>query len=55
MFILQSQARIQTLRMQIQVIKKISINMADYFAKIKLIIDTLALVGKPFELKPLFR
>ena len=41
MFISQSQARIQTLRMQIQTIKKGSMHMVDYFAKIKCITDTL--------------
>ncbi|KAH9793982.1 hypothetical protein KPL71_004732 [Citrus sinensis] len=50
MFISQSQARIQTLRMQIQTIKKGSMHMADYFAKVKRIADTLALAGKPVEL-----
>ncbi|KAH9761225.1 hypothetical protein KPL70_000416 [Citrus sinensis] len=44
------QARIQTLRMQIQTIKKGSMHMADYFAKVKRIADTLALAGKPVEL-----
>ena len=41
MFISQSQARIQTLKMQIQTIKKESMYMADYFTKIKRIADTL--------------
>lgn len=41
MFISQSQPRIQTLRMQIQTIKKESMYMADYFAKIKRISNTL--------------
>ena len=50
MFISQSQARIQTLRMQIQTVKKGPMSMADYFAKIKLIANTLALAGKPVEL-----
>ncbi|KAH9671717.1 reverse transcriptase Ty1/copia-type domain-containing protein [Citrus sinensis] len=50
MFISQSQARIQTLRMQIQTIKKGSITMAEYFSKIKRIADTLALTGKLVEL-----
>lgn len=41
MFISQSQARIQTIRMQIQTIKKGSMHMVDCFAKIKHITDTL--------------
>lgn len=50
MFIPQSRARIQNLRMQIQTIKKGSTHMASYFAKIKRSADTLALAGKPVEL-----
>lgn len=50
MFISQSQARIQTLGVQIKTIKKGSMNMTDYFAKIKRITETLALTGKPVEL-----
>ena len=50
MFISQSQARIQTLKMHIQTIKKGSMSMVEYFTKIKRIADTLALAGKPVEL-----
>ena len=53
MFISQSQARIQTLRMQIQTIKKGAMHMSDYFVKVKCIADTLALSGKPVELNDL--
>ncbi|KAH9647735.1 retrovirus-related pol polyprotein from transposon RE1 [Citrus sinensis] len=53
MFISQSQARIQTLRMQIQTIKKCAMHMSDYFVKVKRIADTLALAGKPIELNDL--
>lgn len=53
MFISQSQARIQTLRMQIQTIKKGSMHMVDYFVEIKCIADILALVGKHVELSDL--
>ena len=35
MFISQSQARIQTLRMQIQTVKKGSMSIVEYFTKIK--------------------
>ena len=50
MYISQSQAQIQTLRMQIQTVKKRCMNMANYFAKIKRVADTLSLAGKPIEL-----
>ena len=50
MFISQSQARIQTLRMQIQTVKKGPMSMAGYFAKIKCIADTLALARKLVKL-----
>ena len=50
MFISQSQARIMPLKMQIQTLKKGSMSMIDYFAKMKRLSDSLALAGKPVEL-----
>lgn len=50
MLISQSQARIQTLRMQIKTIKKLSMQMTDYFTKIKCIANTLALARKLVKL-----
>ena len=46
MFISQSQARIMPLTMHIQTLKKESMSMIDYFAKMKRLSDSLALVGK---------
>ncbi|KAL9432355.1 hypothetical protein AB3S75_027392 [Citrus x aurantiifolia] len=41
--------------MQIQTIKKGAMHMSDYFAKVKRITDTLALVGKPVEINDLVK
>ena len=49
MFVSQSQARIMPLKMRIQTLKKGSMSMIDYFAKMKRISDSLALAGKPIE------
>ena len=50
MFISQSHARIMPLKMQIQTLKKGSMTMVDYFAKMKRLYDSLALARKPVEL-----
>ncbi|KAH9658686.1 protein kinase domain-containing protein [Citrus sinensis] len=49
MFVSQSQARIMPLKMQIQTLKKGSMSMINYFAKMKRISDSLALAGKLVE------
>ena len=50
MFISQSQARIMPLKMQIQTLKKGSMSMIDYFAKMKRLSASLVLAGKSVEL-----
>lgn len=37
------------IKMQLQTVKKGSMTMSAYFAKLKRLVDTLAIVGKPIE------
>ncbi|KAL9437851.1 hypothetical protein AB3S75_023676 [Citrus x aurantiifolia] len=49
MFVSQTQARIMPIKMQLQTVKKGSMTMSAYFAKMKRLADTFAIAGKSVE------